>query len=142
MSAPPTAPVLAVGAIVWKGDKILLIRRGTAPRKGFWSLPGGRQQWGETVFEAGIREIREETGIEIRIVDTAAVVDLIDRAADGSVAYHYTVVDLVAEWVSGDAVAGDDAAEVAWAARDELAGYRLTAKTHEVIEIAARKRGG
>lgn len=137
----PTVPVLAVGVIVWKDEKVLLIRRGTAPRKGFWSLPGGRQEWGETVYQAGAREIREETGVEIRIIDTAAVVDLIDRAADGAVAYHYTVIDLVAEWVSGEAVAGDDAAQVAWAARDELAGYKLTPKTYEVIEIARQKRG-
>ena len=140
MSDTPITPVLAVGAVVWKDDKVLLIQRGQPPRKGSWSLPGGRQQWGETVYQAGAREIREEAGIEIRIIETAAVVDLIDRTADGSVAYHYTVVDLVAEWVSGEAVAGDDAAAVAWATRDELAGYKLTPKMHEVIEIAAKKR--
>lgn len=133
-------PVAAVGAVVWKDDRILLIRRGHAPRKGAWSLPGGRQRWGETVDEAVAREIAEETGVAIRVLEVAAVVDLIHRGADGAIEHHFTVVDVVAEWVSGEAVAGDDAAEVAWATRDELARYDLTPKMHEVIAVAAEKR--
>ncbi len=135
-----TFPVPAVGAVVWKDDRILLIRRGQAPRKGMWSLPGGRQERGETVNEAAIREIREETGVAIHVLDVAAVVDLIHRDANGAVEHHFTVVDVVAEWVGGEAVAGDDAAEVAWATRDELARYDLTPKMLEVIAIAAEKR--
>jgi ADP-ribose pyrophosphatase YjhB (NUDIX family) len=137
---PPAGPVAAVGAVVWKGDRVLLIRRGKAPRKGFWSLPGGRQDWGETVHEAVAREIREETGVTIRIVDLAAVVDLIHRDDAGMIEHHFTVIDVVAEWESGEAVAGDDAAEVAWAAPEDLAGYDLTPKMLEVIAIAAEKR--
>ncbi|HEY1721908.1 MAG TPA: NUDIX hydrolase [Magnetospirillaceae bacterium] len=137
-----TLPVAAVGAVIWKDDRVLLIRRGKAPRKGFWSLPGGRQQWGETVYEAVTREIMEETGVTIRILDVAAVIDLIHRDDKGAIEHHFTVIDVVAEWVSGEAVAGDDAAEVAWAAPDELARYELTPKMHEVIEIAAGKRKG
>jgi ADP-ribose pyrophosphatase YjhB (NUDIX family) len=133
------APQVGVGAVVWKGDRLLLVRRGHPPRKGAWSLPGGRQQWGETVHEGVVREVREETGVEIRILDTVAVVDLIER--DGAaIAYHYTVVDVVAEWTAGDAVAGDDAAEVTWAHPDDLGRYQLTPKMLEVIAIAARKR--
>jgi len=134
-----TAPQVGVGAIVWKDDKVLLIRRGQPPRKGSWSLPGGRQQLGETVNEGVAREVREETGIEIRILDMVAVVDLIEREGD-AIAYHYTVIDVVAEWVSGEAVAGDDAAEVAWVRADALAPYDLTPKMLEVIELAAVKR--
>jgi len=142
MTDEPAAPVPAVGAVVWKGDRVLLIRRGHPPRQGAWSLPGGRQHMGETVNEAAEREIREETGIAIRVLDVAAVVDIFDRGPDGAVATHYTVVDVVAEWTSGEARAGDDAAEVAWAAPDELARYDLTPKVLEVIGIAAKKRGG
>lgn len=134
-------PVAAVGAVIWKGDRVLLIRRGKPPRKGFWSLPGGRQQLGETVYEAATREIMEETGVTMRILDVAAVVDLIHRDETGAIEHHFTVVDVVAEWVSGEAVAGDDAEEVAWAAPGELKTYGLTPKMHEVIEIAAGKRG-
>ena len=135
-----TAPQVGVGAVVWKDDTVLLIRRGQAPRKGHWSLPGGRQQLGETVNQGVAREVLEETGVEIRILDTVAVVDLIEREGD-AIAYHYTVIDVVAEWVSGEARAGDDAAEVAWARPGELGPYALTPKMLEVIEAAAKKRG-
>lgn len=140
MSGRPSAPVVGVGAVVWRGDKLLLIRRGHAPRKGAWSLPGGRQELGETVEQTCLRELREETGVEVRLIEIAAVVDLIERDARG-VASHYTVVDFAAEWISGEARAGGDADEVAWAARDDLARYELTAKTIEVIALAAAKRG-
>jgi len=140
MSESIAAPVVGVGAVVWKGDKLLLVRRGHAPRAGSWSLPGGRQQSGETVYQAAAREIREETGVEIRILGIADVVDLIERRADGGVAHHYTVIDMAAEWAGGEARAGDDAAEVAWATRADLARYDLTPKVLEVIELAARKR--
>jgi 8-oxo-dGTP diphosphatase len=140
MNSDSPLPVSAVGAVVWKDERVLLIRRGHAPRKGSWSLPGGRQRWGETVEEAVIREIAEETGTAIRILDVAAVVDLIHRDANGAVEHHFTVVDVVAEWVSGEAVAGDDAETVAWATREELAGFDLTPKMLEVIAIAAEKR--
>lgn len=140
MNTDPLLPVCAVGAVVWQDDRVLLVRRGHAPRQGSWSLPGGRQRWGETVDEAVIREIGEETGIAIRILDIAAVVDLIHRDATGIIEHHFTVVDFVAEWVGGEAIAGDDAAEVAWATRNELERYDLTPKMHEVIGIAAEKR--
>jgi ADP-ribose pyrophosphatase YjhB (NUDIX family) len=132
-------PVVAVGAIVWKEDRILLIRRGRPPRQGQWSIPGGRQEAGETIQQAARREIREEAGIEIDILDIAAVVDLIDRD-DGELRHHYTVIDMLAEWRSGEAVAGDDALEVAWLRESELAGLGLPDLQRQVIAEAARKR--
>lgn len=134
-----TAPVVGVGAVVWKDDRILLIRRGHPPRQGSWSLPGGRQKLGETVDEAALREIREETGVAIRILDIAGVVDLIEWV-DGAIDYHYTVIDVVAEWTAGEAVAGDDAAAVTWATLDDLPTYELTPKMLEIIALAALKR--
>jgi ADP-ribose pyrophosphatase YjhB (NUDIX family) len=135
----PSKPVVGVGALVWKGDRILLVRRGHPPRAGSWSLPGGRQEWGETVAEGAAREVLEETGIRIRVIDVLAVVDLIDRDETGQ-AYHFTVIDVLAEWTDGDAVAGDDADAVAWVDTADLAPYRLTAAVLGVIALALERR--
>lgn len=132
-------PVVAVGAIIWKQDRFLLIRRGTPPRKGGWSIPGGRQEAGETVQEAVCREIREETGIEIAITGLAAVVDLIDRDENG-IKHHYTVIDMLAEWRSGEARAGDDATDVAWVRLEEIGDYHLPELQIKVIGDAHQQR--
>jgi len=132
-------PVVAVGAIVWKQERFLLIRRGKPPREGGWSIPGGRQEAGETVQEAVHREIREEAGIEIDITAVAAVVDLIDRD-ETALNHHYTVIDMLAEWRAGEARAGDDAMDTAWVALDEIGAYDLPELQVEVITQAARQR--
>jgi ADP-ribose pyrophosphatase YjhB (NUDIX family) len=136
----PSRPIVGVGAVVWKGDRVLLARRGHPPRQGSWTLPGGAQDVGETVAETARREIREETGLEIDIVDVVAVVDLIERDAAGKVAYHYTVIDMLAEWRSGEAVAADDAEAVAWVHPDELDAYHLSGDALRVIGLASDKR--
>ncbi len=138
MDTSPTAPVVGVGAVVWKDGRLLLIRRGRPPRQGSWSLPGGRQELGETVQQTALREVLEETGVTIRILDLAAVVDLIHREG-GLLQYHYTVIDFVAEWTGGEAVAGDDAEAVRWVTPDELDDYHLTPEMRRVIAIAAEK---
>lgn len=132
-------PVVAVGAIVWKQDRFLLIRRGTPPRQGGWSIPGGRQEAGETVHEAVHREIREEAGIEIDITGITAVVDLIDRE-EADIKHHYTVIDMLAEWRLGEARAGDDAMDTAWVALEEIGEYDLPELQVDVITQAARQR--
>jgi len=136
---PRRRPEIGVGAIVWKGDQFLLIRRGHAPRQGSWSLPGGHQELGESVQQAAIREVHEETGVTIRVLDLLAVVDLIDGdTADPH--FHYTVIDVQAEWLSGDAVAGDDAEAVAWTDPSRLDEFRLSPAMHRVIALAVDKR--
>lgn len=132
-------PVIGIGALVWKDERFLLIRRGHAPRKGSWSLPGGRQELGESVQQAAIREVREETAVSIRILDLLAVVDLIDDE-DADPRYHYTVIDLEAEWLSGEAVAGDDADAVVWADPRQLDSFQLSQAMRQVIELAMDKR--
>jgi ADP-ribose pyrophosphatase YjhB (NUDIX family) len=136
----PTSPVVGVGAVVWRDDRVLLIKRGKPPRQDTWSLPGGRQELGETVAEAAQREVREETGLEIVVRDVVAVVDAIDRDDDGQIAYHYTLIDVLAEWHSGEAIAGDDATAVVWATLDELAQYELWSETERIIRLAAERR--
>jgi len=136
----PSHPVVGVGAVVWRGEDVLLVRRANPPRPGSWTLPGGAQHVGETVAEAVHREIREETGVEIEIFDVVAVVDLIDRDDAGAVRFHYTVVDLLAEWRHGEATAGDDADAVAWVGTDDLDAFGVSPQAKRVIATAAGMR--
>jgi ADP-ribose pyrophosphatase YjhB (NUDIX family) len=136
----PDRPFVGVGVVVWRDDQVLLVQRGKPPRQGQWSIPGGIQHLGETVFEAGRREVREETELEIEIIDLLAVVDSIQRDDDDRVRYHYTLVDLVAEWRAGEARAQDDAAAVAWARLDDLKRFDLWHETVRIIHLAAERR--
>ncbi|MBL6929203.1 MAG: NUDIX hydrolase [Rhodospirillales bacterium] len=132
----PNRPFVGVGAVVIRDGRVLLARRGKEPRKGSWSLPGGAQQLGETVFEAARREIREETGLEIEVLGIIDVADSIQRDDHGEVRYHYTLVDVLAQTINGDvAAAGDDAAEVAWFSPDELAPLELWTETTRIIGL-------
>ncbi len=136
----PKRPMVGIGVVVWRERQVLLIRRGKPPRLGQWSLPGGLQELGETVFEGGAREVREETGTEVEITGVLDVIDSIQRDSAGRVRFHYTLVDLGAEWLAGEPVAGDDAAAVAWADADDLARYQLWHETVRLIDLSAAKR--
>lgn len=137
----PDRPVVGVGTVVWSGERVLLVRRGRPPRLGQWSLPGGAQELGETVAETARREVREEAGIEITLVpEPIATIDLIERAPDGRVRVHYTLIDFVAEALPGPLIAGDDAAEARWFALDEVAALGLWTETVRIIERARRRR--
>ncbi len=133
----PDRPWVGVGVVVWKGDRVLLARRGRAPRLGEWSIPGGAQDLGETVFEAAVREVREETGVAIRPTGLVTVVDAIARDAEGRVQYHYTLVEVAAEWVGGEISCGDDALEAVWATLEEAAALLPRADTLAVIRRSA-----
>ncbi|WP_420345433.1 NUDIX hydrolase [Pelagibius sp.] len=141
MNDYPNRPLIGVGVVVFKADRVLLVRRGKPPREGQWSLPGGRQRLGERIEAAACREVREEAGIEIVVGPLVDVVDSITRDEAGAVQYHYTLVDLLAEWRAGEAVAGHDAAEVAWADPADLAPFDLWAETERIIALAVQKRG-
>ena len=138
----PDRPIVGVGVVVWRKDRVLLIRRSRPPRVGQWSLPGGAQELGETVAETARREVREETGLELARLDLLTVVDLVERTPEGDrVLYHYTLIDFTAEAAPGVAVAGDDAAAAAWFARADLDELGLWAETIRIIDLAAKRRG-
>jgi ADP-ribose pyrophosphatase YjhB (NUDIX family) len=139
-SAYPDRPLIGVGVVVFKGDRVLLIQRGKAPRIGSWSLPGGRQRLGETVRQAARREVLEESGLDVEIVALLDVVDSLTRDDAGLLEYHYTLVDFLAEWRSGEASAGSDAAAVAWADPDALEPYELWSETLRMIALARERR--
>lgn len=136
----PDRPIVGVGVIVWRGDDVLLIRRGQPPRIGEWSLPGGVQHLGETVHEAAVREVAEETGLTVEATGIVDVVDSITRDDSDRIEYHYTLVDIVAEWRSGEAEARDDAAAVAWTRPDDLDRFGLWHETVRVITLSAGQR--
>lgn len=137
--AYPHRPFVGVGVVIFRGEEVLLAQRGKRPRLNTWSIPGGAQEIGETVEEAGIREIREETGLEIEVLGLVDVIDSINRDADGKIQFHYTLVDLMAEWRGGEAIAADDVAAVRWVKLEELPDYDLRQVTYDVILLAHRK---
>lgn len=144
----PERPVPAVGTVCFKEEDVLLIRRGTKPLAGDWSIPGGRIEFGERTEAAALRELSEETGVTARIVGLADVVDAIFTSRrDGRVTRHYLLVDYAAVWVCGEPEAGDDADHAEWISPDALAALPLWDETRRVIEraremVAAAQAGG
>jgi 8-oxo-dGTP diphosphatase len=138
----PDSPRVGVGAVILHGDKVLLVRRGQSPSFGKWTLPGGLVELGETTREAIAREIVEECGIKIRVVDVAGVIDRIVKDPTGRVRYHYVLVDYLAYPESTDVAAGSDAAEAEWFAIDRLAELDTTQGLLDMIHRAQVLQGG
>lgn len=138
--AAPTRPIVGVGGIVWRDEEVLLIKRGKPPRRGEWSLPGGRQELGETVEAALRREVLEEVALHLGPLRLVDVVDLVDRDATGTVRHHFTLVDFMADAMPGVPVAGSDAAAVAWFPLPALGALGLWEATLRVITLAASMR--
>lgn len=136
----PRRPFVGVGVVVLHDENVLLIRRGNPPRAGEWSLPGGAQHVGETVRETAVREVREETGVEIIEPHFLEVIDAIIRDDAGAPRYHYTLIDFWAEWRSGEPYAADDAQHAEWVPLSELENLGLWSKTVEVIRAAQERR--
>ncbi len=137
----PNRPLVGVGVVAVRDGRVLLIRRGKPPREGRWSLPGGRQRLGETVREAAARELREETGVEAEVTALLDVVDSITQDDTGAIAYHYTLIDFLAEWRDGEARAGGDAAEAVWADPEDLTPYQLWDETLRLIRLGLARCG-
>lgn len=137
----PQWPAIGVGAVIFRGRQVLLIKRGKPPRQGQWSLPGGRQELGETVIEAVQREVLEETGLRVEDIRFLEIVDFIDRDRVDRVRFHYTLLDFMMEAPTGQLVPGSDAADAAWFDLAELAGLGLWDETLRIIAKAADLRG-
>ena len=152
----PDRPIAGVGIVVLKGDSVLMIQRGKAPREGQWSIPGGKQKLGETWRATAVREVREETGVEIEVIGLVDVVDAIVREGDPllpgvrpdpaqagddrPILYHYTLVDCAAVWTGGEVRAGSDAAHAEWWPLDRLGELPLWSETVRIITEAAALR--
>jgi 8-oxo-dGTP diphosphatase len=129
---------VGVGVVVLDSNRVLLIRRGKAPKKGEWSLPGGHVEPGESLRAAAQREVAEETGLSVAIQSLVDVVDLIDVAADGSIARQYALIDYWAIPVSGTVKAGSDAAEAAWHEIDAIGLLGMWEETVRIVLKAAK----
>lgn len=129
-------PVPAVGVVCFRGDRVLLIRRGTPPRPGEWSLPGGLIEPGERAVHAAQRELREETGVQARILGLIDVVDGLFPDAGR----HYVLIDYLAEWIYGEPVAGDDAADAAFMPVETALARVSWDETRRIIRSAVSLR--
>ncbi len=136
----PSRPWVGVGVVVWKGDEVLLVRRGRPPRQGEWGIPGGAQELGETIFETAKREVAEETGVTIRPLSVLTALDGIQRDPAGRVEFHYTLIEVVAEWVSGEASPRSDVEAVCWMAPSEASKLVAWDATLRVLADAERQR--
>lgn len=130
--------MVGVGAVVVRDGQVLLERRGQPPAQYSWSLPGGLVDVGERLSDAVAREVREESGIEIVVGPLLGVFEPIQYADDGRVRFHYVVLDYLATYRSGTLQVGDDAADLRWVSRGELADYELLPATREMIERGLR----
>jgi len=129
----PVQPQVAVGAIVFKDSRVLLVQRGKAPALGMWSIPGGSVELGETLQRATEREIREETGLTIKAREPVFTFDVIDRDENGRVRFHYVIVDLMADYISGELRAGDDALDARWASSEETKSLNMSEMTRHLL---------
>ena len=132
----PERPLAGVGAVIFRGEEVLLVKRGTAPSLGKWSVPGGLVELGESLEAAVRREVMEEVGLDIRVIDLVAALDRVVYDDSGRIEYHYILLDFLCEAASGDPLAATDAKECFFVPLEELSSYDLTRGTEQVIRRA------
>jgi 8-oxo-dGTP diphosphatase len=132
----PDRPVVGIGAVVVQNGRVLLVKRRYAPLAGEWSLPGGGVEVGETLDACVVRELREETGLDVEVGPVIEVFDRITHDADGRVQYHYVLVDYLCWPIGGELVAASDVADAAWVDPPDITSFKITAKATAVIERA------
>ena len=138
----PDRPIACVGAVVWRGEDVLLIQRNKEPRVGEWSIPGGAQDVGEKLEDAIVREILEETDVQITNPVLLEVLDYIARDNNNDVQYHYTLIDYMAD-AAPDSLAkgGSDAKHAEFMPWREAAMRVAWSDTKRIIELSAERRG-
>ena len=129
----PTHPQLAVSAAIFRDDRILLVRRARSPAKGFYSLPGGRVEFGETLHAALHREVDEETALKIEILGLAGWREVVPGTSGGG---HYLIMSFAARWLAGETVLNDELDDFKWLSPDDVGNLKLTGGLQEVIQAA------
>ena len=138
----PDSPIVGVAGVVIEDDRVVLVRRGSPPAYGEWSLPGGAVEPGETLEEAVVREVKEEIGLEVEVVELVAVLDRIFLDSEGEVQFHYVLMDFLCRRKGGRLRASSDAISCAQVVFEALPRYRLTQETSEVINRAYQRLNG
>ena len=132
----PDRPIVGVGAVIIDDDRVLLVKRAHEPLKGEWSLPGGAVEVGESLEAALVREVREETCLDVAVGPLVEVLDRIGRDANDRVEYHFVIVDYLCRANTDRVVHGSDADDVRWASAEELGPLRVSEKAMSVVRKA------
>lgn len=132
----PDSPRVAVGAVVIRDGAVLLVRRAKPPSEGLWAIPGGSVELGESLEQAAERELFEETGVRARAGKPCYAFDAVHRDGQGRVRFHYVVVDLLADFVSGEPEPGDDVLEARWVRPGELEALAVSERTLDLLRKA------
>lgn len=132
----PTRPYLAVSAAIFRDGRVLIVRRAQSPAYGFYTLPGGAVELGETLEQAVVREAREETGLEIEPLQLAGYRQLITRDAAGKIERHFVILPFAARWIAGEVSLNEELAEARWLLPDELSGLKATEGLAQIVATA------
>ena len=132
----PSRPCLAVSAAIIRNGKVLIVRRARPPARGVFTLPGGGVEAGETLHEAIIREVREETALTIEPLALAGYREVIGRDADNKIERHFVILPFAARWIAGDVALNEELAEASWLATADLAGLKTTEGLAEIVDAA------
>jgi 8-oxo-dGTP diphosphatase len=132
----PTRPYLAVSAAIFRDGRVLIVRRAQPPAHGLYTLPGGAVEVGETLEQAVIREVREETALEIKPFQLAGYCQLIARDAAGKIERHFVILPFAARWIAGEVSLNEELAEARWLLSEELSGLKTTEGLAQIIATA------
>ncbi len=137
----PSRPILAVSAAIIRDGKVLIVRRARPPAKGVHTLPGGGVEVGESLIEAVVREVQEETGLAVEPVALAGYREAIARDGEGRVERHFVILPFAARWIAGEPVLNEELSEAMWLHPSELEGLNTTQGLAEIIAAAFKLMG-
>jgi 8-oxo-dGTP diphosphatase len=135
----PTRPYLAVSAAIFRAGRVLIVRRGVPPMQGIYTLPGGGVELGETLEQAVMREVREETGLAIEPLSLAGYRQVIARDSAGKIERHFVILPFAARYLAGEISLNAELAEAKWLLPAELSGLRTTEGLAEIVTAAGER---